>query len=247
VKKKYGPLPLYLWVILVGGGGYLLYRYYKSRQAAEPEPLGEGLYPTRGLEAPPEGGSVPSGGVAQLGELLKELGALGFVPAGSEEAKGEPQFAPPSKLESLLEEGFGAYLEGLMHPAAVGAPAKVKKPGPKSAAGQKQKHPGHDHHPGHTQTPSHSAAKHPKQRMAVGNHQPASGPGAQKGPAPKPAPVAGAGGGMAQIGGAGGASGGVIHPLAYSSGIGGGHPKPGAPAGYHTYQGANGQWWFAPN
>jgi hypothetical protein len=133
-----------------------------------------------------------------------------------------------------------------------GAPAKQKQAKPKSAKGQQQKHPGHGHNPGHTQTPSHSAAKHPRSRYAVGKGQPLTGPGAQKGAKASASSavahaVAGGGGGMAQVGGAGGASGGVIHPQAYSSGIGAGHPKPAAPGGYHTYQGSNGQWWFAPN
>jgi hypothetical protein len=165
VNKKIGGIPIWIVAIVVAGGGYLFYRIHKER---EEEPTGEGLYPTTGLERPEREentAAAPAAGIAQLGEELGALASAGFVPAGSQEAQKEPAFAPPNKLESILEEGFGSYLEGLINPQAreapVGAGNKGKKAG--KAAGANK-----GHHPGHTAKPNHGAATHPKQRIGLG-------------------------------------------------------------------------------
>jgi hypothetical protein len=159
VTKKFHGIPVWVIAVVLAGGGYLFYRIHKER---EEEPTGEGLYPTTGLErpeAPSEGASAPAAGIAQLGEEIQSLAAAGFVPAGSEEAKSEPGFAPPNRFESLIEEGFGSYLEHLINPTAAEHPGKAQK-------GAKGKKAGNN--PKHLQTPGHNAAKHPKQRIGIG-------------------------------------------------------------------------------
>jgi hypothetical protein len=201
MNKKIFGMPLWFWAVVVAGGGYLFYRIHKER-SEEPTASGEGLYPTSGLEAPPpETAAAPAAGIAQLGEELQGLAAAGFVPKGSEEAKGEPAFAPPSKLEGLLEEGFGAYLEGLMNPSnerehparnnkgekhkgkGKGQKAKGGKGKGKGGKGKHAKQPNTGHHPGHTQTPNHRASAHPNQRITRGQAHASSRAGTPKRPA----------------------------------------------------------------
>jgi hypothetical protein len=245
---------------VVGVGALLAVIFLIARRKSAPEE--EGQTPSDSSEA--EGGSsgiVPGSGGATdpsafLGEFserqneaLERFGeqigeGLGRLETGRESS---PAPSNPGDLTGAAIAPAGAA-------AAVGNKKVAAKAKQGTKPGQNQRAAGGKNAGGTTKSGGGSA--HPPTKQ--------TGPGSKKLPqvklggagvaapaprpaAPAPAPVTGGGGGVAQVGGAGGASGGVVHPNAYSSGIGAGHPKPAPPAGYHTYQGANGQWWFAPN
>lgn len=184
----------------------------------------------------------------EVGEAAQERGREEIYPSAYQygypagaEATGamvEP-IEGPEGLEGLPGPEGPAGPQG--EPGPAGEPGPPGAPSPttdaaKAAAGGKATGSGHS---GATKG---KKAKTTAPRTAVGNAKIASQPVNRA-----PRAVVGAGGGVAHVGGAGGASGGVVHPNAFSSGIGAGHAKPKPPAGYHTYKGANGQWWFAPN
>lgn len=58
LKKKVGPLPLWAWVLVVGGIGYLA---WKRAQSGESEGVEEGIYPTNGLANEPAAGTSTGG------------------------------------------------------------------------------------------------------------------------------------------------------------------------------------------
>jgi hypothetical protein len=170
LKKKYGPLPAWSWLAIAVTLGYIFYRYQKN--AGESEGVEEGYFPTQGIPIE-EVEASPGGGLQGLSEDLQALQAAGFVPAGSEEARGEGRFSP---LEELLEEGFFNYLSGLMTPAGREAKAAArqgkkpgsKKPNRKGTAKGRGGRGGSNHH---TAPTNHQAAAHPQRRMAVGRNR----------------------------------------------------------------------------
>jgi hypothetical protein len=200
LTKKVGPLPLWMWLAIAGTVGYIV---YKKSKGAKEEGVEEGYFPTQGI--PSEAAETPgSGGLAGLGNLIGELAAAGFVPAGSEAAHAEPgePAEPANPWREWYEEG------GDPRAAPAAAAASVKKVGKKAKAKAKatnqgsQKgnprgtgsrgahagvgpgHPASGQHRNQNQTAhsagtSHQAAAHPAQR-GVGAGHPAGGGGNHK-------------------------------------------------------------------
>lgn len=231
LQSKLGPLKVWQWGLIGAALGVAILIYKKGHGEAPAEGSGElfggtgtGAYgaidPETGVPYQFEGGG--GGGVANptesLDSFLERVGML-----------KEQGFFPES--EKVVETVVNA---GAENQAAKSGQAKKKRQKPKAPA---------------TSTGAgaaaggagHTTAPHPANRIGIAQNRPVSGP------VKLPGAVTGGGGGVAQVGGVGGASGGQIHPQAFSSGIGAGHPKPAAPPGYHAYKGNNGQWWFAPN
>lgn len=250
LQQKLGPLKLWQWIAIGAalGVGVLVYR--QTHPSGEGEAgtgelfggTGTGAFgpidPNTGVpysfEGGPAGGLTEGSAAAEISGWINTLKELGLWPGSEGEGGGDGG--------SPAEEALGAII-----PAA----KRQQKAKSKAAANKAKNTKGPAVSTGaaaHAGGNSHTTAPHPAQRAGLAAHHTQLGPtGGGGGGAPAPKPVAGGGGGVAQVGGAGGASGGVVHPNAYSSGVGGGHPKPAPPAGYHTYMGANGQWWFAPN
>jgi hypothetical protein len=182
--KKYGPLPLWAWLVVLAAGGYALYRYQKSRASgAEVE---EGYYPTVGGGTPPEAPTAGAGGVGSLASQIGELAQAGFVPRGSEEAKAPP---PEREVEVIPEHEKAPWYEELIGELAKRAlavkkgatpkgkgkkhtqpkrktKAKGSGPGRKPTPNTPVKHPGHTHTTTtHLNPPNHTAAAHPAHRI----------------------------------------------------------------------------------
>lgn len=240
LQKKLGPLKVWQWAMIGAALGVAVLLYKRSHPGSEETPASGELFGGTGTGAygpiDPEtgipyafsgGGGGAAGGTAEdLFGTIEKLKELGFLEA------------PVETIETIVREPGGGE----------GSPIAAAKKHQTAKAKQARKKRDSGKHPA-TSTgagaaaggASHASAPHPAHRVGLGQNQPVGAGRAQ------PSPVTGSGGGIAQVGGAGGASGGQVHPNAYSSGLGIGHPKPAAPGGYHTYQGTNGQWWFAPN
>lgn len=248
LSKKLGPLKVWQWALIGAalGAAIVVYRRGKGGEG-EGEPTGElfggtgtGAYgaldPETGIPYAFEGAGGAGG--ESLDTFLANIGKLGdagLLPTGGE--GGEPGEGP---IETIITE--------TINPAAGGGAGKKSPPGQRSkakAAAAKRAQ-GNQHPATSTGAAaaaggnSHASGPHPAQRQGLGGAVGLTGPG-------KGTVQSASGGGVTHVGGAGGATGGTVHPAAYSSGIGAGHTKPGAPSGYHTYKGDNGQWWFAPN
>lgn len=204
LTKKIGPLPLWMWVAIAATVGYIVYK--KSKGSGE-EGVEEGYFPTQGIpsEAPEAGAS---GGLAGLGNLIGELAAAGFVPAGSEDAKAEP--AEPVVTANPWREWYEEGGDPRAAPAAAAKSAKKvakkakdtakgkstgtnrggKKGNPKGSgaaganAGVGPGHPAAGQHRSQHRTTqaagtSHQAAGHPANR-GVGAGHPAAGGGGHR-------------------------------------------------------------------
>jgi hypothetical protein len=225
LQHKLGPLKLWQWIAIgvALGGGILIYR--KTHPTTSEEPSGE-LFGGTGTGA--YGPIDPNTGIPYS---FEGAGAAGGGSEGN--AAGEiASWISTLKELGLWPEGGEA---GEAPPADVIAAGKHTQ---KARAKQAKHKAAKPRHPatstgagaaagGH----SHTAPPHPGTRIGIGAAHPA-------------APLPGTG---SLTAGPGSASGGVIHPQAVSLGIGVGQPKPSAPAGWHVYKGANGQWWRAPN
>lgn len=277
LQKKLGPLKVWQWAMIGAALGVAVLIYKRSHPGSEETPptgelfggTGTGAYgpldPETGIPYAFSGGGAAAGGATEdLFSTIEKLKELGFLEPAVETIETVVKEPPVEGQTGGEKTGSktSAEKKKAQREKTRAAHKKAQEEKAKEAKEKRDngKHPATSTGAGAAAGGAgHTSAPHPAQRIA--DNKPVSKPVGVAGnrpvnvkvksggaaAAPAPSPVTGGGGGVAQVGGAGGASGGVVHPAAFSSGIGAGHPKPPAPAGFHTYQGANGQWWFAPN
>ncbi|HEX3561814.1 MAG TPA: hypothetical protein VHU24_03160 [Solirubrobacterales bacterium] len=118
LKKKVGPLPLWAWIAVIAGVGYIAWR---RAQSSEAEGVEEGIYPTSGVAAEPSSGTSTggSGAVTAAEEFAQHAGEAGEARAiaAQEAAEGRAighEEAQETRTVAREEaaEGRAAGLEG---------------------------------------------------------------------------------------------------------------------------------------